>query len=59
MFVAAARLRRSQPDQPRGYRAPMLVALCGIGFAASLVALPRMPDSTTVRRCSAMARFRT
>ena len=39
MFVAAARLRRSQPDHPRGYRAPMLVALCGIGFAASLAAL--------------------
>ena len=39
MFVAAVRLRRSQPDHPRGYRAPMLVALCGIGFAASLAAL--------------------
>jgi amino acid transporter len=39
MFVAAARLRRSQPDHPRGYRAPMLVSLCGIGFAASLAAL--------------------
>jgi len=39
MFVAAVRLRRSQPDHPRGYRAPMLVALCGVGFAASLAAL--------------------
>jgi glutamate:GABA antiporter len=39
MFVAAARLRRRQPDHPRGYRAPMLVGLCGIGFAASLAAL--------------------
>jgi amino acid transporter len=39
MFVAAVRLRRKQPDHPRGYRAPMLVALCGIGFAASLAAL--------------------
>jgi amino acid transporter len=39
MFVAAARLRRKQPDHPRGYRAPMLVALCGVGFAASLAAL--------------------
>jgi amino acid transporter len=39
MFVAAARLRRRQPDHPRGYRAPMLVALCGVGFAASLAAL--------------------
>jgi amino acid transporter len=39
MFVAAARLRRAQPDHARGYRAPMLVGLCGIGFAASLAAL--------------------
>jgi len=39
MFVAAVRLRRSQPDHPRGYRAPMLVGLCGTGFAASLAAL--------------------
>ncbi|WP_051068603.1 APC family permease [Nocardioides sp. Iso805N] len=39
MFVAALRLRRNQPDHPRGYRAPMLVAMCGVGFAASLAAL--------------------
>lgn len=39
MFVAAVRLRRLQPDHPRGYRAPMLVGLCGVGFAASLAAL--------------------
>jgi glutamate:GABA antiporter len=39
MFVAAVRLRRKVPDHPRGYRAPMLVGLCGIGFAASLAAL--------------------
>jgi amino acid transporter len=39
MFVAAVRLRRSDPDHPRGYRAPMLVGLCGVGFAASLAAL--------------------
>jgi len=39
MFVAAIRLRRRHPDHPRGYRAPMLVALCGVGFAASLAAL--------------------
>ncbi|MBG0561473.1 APC family permease [Actinoplanes aureus] len=39
MFVAAVRLRRSQPDHPRGYRAPMLTGLCGVGFAASLSAL--------------------
>jgi amino acid transporter len=39
LFVAAARLRRRQPDHPRGYRAPMLIGLCGIGFVASLAAL--------------------
>jgi amino acid transporter len=39
MFVAAVRLRRTQPDHARGYRAPMLVGLCGVGFAASLAAL--------------------
>ncbi|WP_181407585.1 APC family permease [Nocardioides sambongensis] len=39
MFVAAVRLRRIDPDHPRGYRAPMLVGLCGVGFAASLAAL--------------------
>ena len=30
---------RTHPDHPRGYRAPMLVGLCGVGFAASLAAL--------------------
>jgi amino acid transporter len=39
MFVAAVRLRRNDPDHPRGYRAPILGALCGVGFAASLAAL--------------------
>jgi amino acid transporter len=39
MFVAAVRLRRKYPDHPRGYRAPMLVGLCGVGFTASLAAL--------------------
>ncbi len=39
MFVAAVQLRRKHPDHPRGYRAPMLVSMCGIGFAASLAAL--------------------
>ena len=38
MFVAAVRLRRSQPDHPRGYRAPMLPLLCVVGFAASIAA---------------------
>ena len=39
MFVAAVRLRRNEPDHPRGYRAPLLGTLCGVGFAASLAAL--------------------
>jgi hypothetical protein len=39
MFVAAVRLRRNHPDHPRGYRASMLVGLCGIGFVASLAAM--------------------
>ncbi|MFE5670424.1 APC family permease [Agromyces sp. NPDC056523] len=39
MFVAAARLRRTHPDHPRGYRAPLLVTLCVVGFVASLAAL--------------------
>jgi amino acid transporter len=39
MFVAAVKLRRKYPDHPRGYRAPMIVGLCGVGFTASLAAL--------------------
>ncbi|MFI8301022.1 APC family permease [Streptomyces nigra] len=39
MFVAAIRLRRTQPDHPRGYRAPMLTALCVVGFVASALAM--------------------
>jgi amino acid transporter len=38
MFVAALRLRRDQPDHPRGYRAPMLPVLCVVGFASSVAA---------------------
>lgn len=39
MFVAAARLRRTHADHPRGYRAPLLVTMCVVGFLASLAAL--------------------
>src|SRR3954454_20619145 len=39
MFVAAIQLRRKHPEHPRVYRAPMLVGMCGVGFAASLAAL--------------------
>ena len=38
MFVAAVRLRRAQPDHPRGYRAPALSGLCILGGLASVVA---------------------
>jgi amino acid transporter len=39
MFVAAVRLRRSQPDHPRGYRAPALRTWSWIGGVASLLAI--------------------
>ncbi|MFG2820088.1 APC family permease [Kitasatospora sp. NPDC048365] len=39
MFVAAIRLRRLQPDHPRGYRAPGLVVLCVVGLLASAAAM--------------------
>jgi len=38
MFVAAARLRRREPDHQRGYRAPALVISCVVGTAASVAA---------------------
>ncbi|MGV9265329.1 APC family permease [Kitasatospora sp. NPDC003701] len=39
MFLAAIRLRRTQPDHPRGYRAPALVLVCVTGFLASAAAM--------------------
>ncbi|MFC9325269.1 APC family permease [Kitasatospora sp. NPDC057015] len=39
MFVAAIRLRRTQPDHPRGYRAPALVLTCVVGFLSSAAAM--------------------
>jgi glutamate:GABA antiporter len=39
MFIAAMRLRRSQPNQPRGYRAPALGLLCVVGITAAVAAL--------------------
>jgi amino acid transporter len=39
MFIAAMRLRRSQPGHARGYRAPVLGLLCVLGGASSVVAL--------------------
>jgi glutamate:GABA antiporter len=39
MFIAAMRLRRAQPDHPRGFRAPALGLLCVLGIASSVIAL--------------------
>jgi glutamate:GABA antiporter len=39
MFIAAIRLRRSQPDHARGYRAPALGLLCLTGAVSSVAAL--------------------
>jgi glutamate:GABA antiporter len=39
MFIAAMRLRRAQPDHPRGYRAPALGLMCLLGVASSVAAL--------------------
>ncbi len=39
LFIAAYRLRKLQPDHPRGYRAPALPLLCTVGFVASLAAI--------------------
>ncbi|MFZ2528122.1 MAG: APC family permease [Rhodococcus sp. (in: high G+C Gram-positive bacteria)] len=39
LFIAAYRLRKLQPDHPRGYRAPALPLLCAVGFIASLAAI--------------------
>ncbi len=38
MFVAAVNLRRRQPEHPRGYRAPALLAICVVGTLASAAA---------------------
>ena len=39
MFIAAMRLRRSQPDRARGYTAPALGLLCLLGGVSSVAAL--------------------
>jgi glutamate:GABA antiporter len=38
MFVAASKLRRRQPEHPRGYRAPALIMICAVGVLASVAA---------------------
>ena len=39
MFIAAMKLRRAQPDHPRGYKAPALGLLCLLGALSSVAAL--------------------
>jgi amino acid transporter len=39
MFIAAIKLRRSQPDHPRGYKAPALGLLCLLGGVSSVAAV--------------------
>lgn len=39
MFVAAMRLRKTQPDHPRGYRVPALGLMCVVGLLASAAAM--------------------
>src|SRR6476646_1651997 len=39
LFVSAYRLRKLQPDHPRGYRAPALPLLCAVGFISSTAAI--------------------
>ncbi|OPG10311.1 amino acid:proton antiporter [Streptomyces sp. GKU 895] len=39
MFAAAVRLRKTQPDHPRGYRVPALHLICTVGLLSSLAAL--------------------
>ena len=39
IFVAAVKLRRDQPDVPRGYTAPALTFMCSMGFIASAAAI--------------------
>ena len=38
MFMSAVKLRRDQPDRPRGYRVPALTLLCVMGFLSTIVA---------------------
>jgi amino acid transporter len=38
MFISAIRLRRTEPDHPRGYKAPVLFLQCTLGAAASVAA---------------------
>ncbi|RJP34781.1 MAG: amino acid permease [Actinobacteria bacterium] len=37
LFIAVVKLRRSQPDHPRGYRVPALLAVAGVGLVSSIL----------------------
>ncbi len=37
MFVSVVRLRKSQPDHPRGYKVPALMAIAGVGLVSSVL----------------------
>jgi amino acid transporter len=39
MFIAAVKLRRNQPDHPRGFKVPALLLVCVVGWLASLAAM--------------------
>ncbi|MEU2516748.1 APC family permease [Streptomyces syringium] len=39
MFAAVVRLRRTQPDRPRGFRVPAVRLVAGVGFVASVAAM--------------------
>ncbi len=39
LFISAWKLRKTQPDHPRGYRAPALPLLCTVGFVSSIAAI--------------------
>jgi len=52
MFAAAVRLRRQQPDHPRGYRAPILALLAPSGCSRRP---PRSSSASSRRRSSAAA----
>ena len=53
MFISAMRLRKSQPDHPRGYRAPILPVLAIVGLDQRRAA--RSPSASCRRRSSAAA----
>ena len=38
MFVTAVKLRREQPERPRGYRVPALTLMCTMGFLSTIAA---------------------